>query len=141
MFFFFSDNDIAAQRMRQRRKDLNLSLAELSDLTGISKSSLQRYETNSGNMKQSAIVKISKALDITPMYLLGLENIEVPTEELTLINDLVSGSGYKIEYNNIRDQFDIYFDNKIVGQLTPFDLHILKDKLISYAKFSIQELL
>ena len=36
-----------ATRIKQRRKELGLSLQEVSDKAGISKSTLQRYETGS----------------------------------------------------------------------------------------------
>lgn len=59
-------------RIKTRRQELGLSYQDLSDLTGISKSTLQRYET--GFIKKVPITQIeiiAKALNISPGYLMG----------------------------------------------------------------------
>lgn len=61
-------------RMKNRRLELELSYQDLSDKTGISKSTLQRYET--GFIKNLGIDKLetlAKALEISPGYLMGWE--------------------------------------------------------------------
>lgn len=61
-------------RMKSRRLELELSYQDLSDKTGISKSTLQRYET--GFIKNLGIDKLeilAKALDVSPGYLMGWE--------------------------------------------------------------------
>jgi transcriptional regulator with XRE-family HTH domain len=61
-------------RIKSRRLELNLSYQDLSDLTGISKSTLQRYET--GYIKNLAIDKLeilAAALRISPGYIMGWE--------------------------------------------------------------------
>lgn len=63
------------EKIKLRRLELGLSYQELSDLTGINKSTLQRYET--GFIKKVPINKvqiIAKALNVTPGYLMGREN-------------------------------------------------------------------
>ena len=63
------------EKIKLRRLELGLSYQELSDLTGINKSTLQRYET--GFIKKVPInqVKIiAKALNVSPGYLMGWEN-------------------------------------------------------------------
>lgn len=62
-------------RIKTRRQELELSYQDLADLTGISKSTLQRYET--GFIKKvpiSQIEIIAKALNVSPGYLMGWEN-------------------------------------------------------------------
>ena len=59
-------------KIKTRRQELGLSYQELSDLTGISKSTLQRYET--GFIKKVPITQIeiiAKALNVSPGYLMG----------------------------------------------------------------------
>ena len=63
------------KKIKLRRLELGLSYQELSDLTGINKSTLQRYET--GFIKKVPINQvqiIAKALNVTPGYLMGWEN-------------------------------------------------------------------
>ena len=63
------------EKIKLRRLELGLSYQELSDLTGINKSTLQRYET--GFIKKVPINQvqiIAKALNVTPGYLMGWEN-------------------------------------------------------------------
>ena len=70
-------------KIKNRRIELNLSYQDLSDLTGISKSTLQRYET--GFIKKVPITQIqiiAKALNVNPGYLMGWEPI--PSTPITL---------------------------------------------------------
>ena len=63
------------EKIKLRRLERGLSYQELSDLTGINKSTLQRYET--GFIKKVPINQvqiIAKALNVTPGYLMGWEN-------------------------------------------------------------------
>lgn len=60
------------ERIKNRRLALELSYQDLSDATGISKSTLQRYET--GFIKKVPINQmevLAKALHVTPAYLMG----------------------------------------------------------------------
>lgn len=60
------------ERIKERRLELEMSYQDLSDATGISKSTLQRYET--GYIKKVPINQIeilAKALRTTPSYLMG----------------------------------------------------------------------
>lgn len=62
-------------KIKLRRLELGLSYQELSDLTGINKSTLQRYET--GFIKKVPINQvqvIAQALHVSPRYLMGWEN-------------------------------------------------------------------
>lgn len=63
------------ERIKDRRLKLEMSYQDLSDATGISKSTLQRYET--GYIKKVPINQIeilAKALHTTPSYLMGWDN-------------------------------------------------------------------
>lgn len=60
------------ERIKERRLKLEMSYQDLSDVTQISKSTLQRYET--GYIKKVPINQIeilAKALHTTPSYLMG----------------------------------------------------------------------
>lgn len=74
------------ERIKERRLKLEMSYQDLSDATGISKSTLQRYET--GYIKKVPINQIeilAKALHTTPSYLMDWDNTvtEAPSVPLT----------------------------------------------------------
>lgn len=74
-------NDIIA-RIKKRRTDLNISYQELANKTGLSKSTLQRYETGSiKNMPIDKLEVIASALDISPAYLMGWEEENKETNQ------------------------------------------------------------
>lgn len=67
-------NDIR-NRISQKKTELNLSYQDMSDKTGLSKSTLQRYIT--GDIRNLGLDKLeilAKALDVTPSYLMGWED-------------------------------------------------------------------
>ena len=58
------------ERIRNKRREQNLTLDELSAATGIPKSTIQRWESGAiKNMGQEGLLKLSKALDTTVFYL------------------------------------------------------------------------
>ena len=64
-------------KIKSRRIELGLSYQDLANLTGISKSTLQRYET--GYIKKVPINQIevlAKALQINPGYLMGWKDVD-----------------------------------------------------------------
>ena len=72
------------ERIKNRRLELELSYQDLSNATGISKSTLQRYET--GFIKKVPINQmaiLAKALHTTPGYLMGWEAAPSPSLALT----------------------------------------------------------
>lgn len=66
-------------RMKNRREELDMSYQTLSDKVGISKSTLQRYETGFiKNMPVDKLEDIAEALQVSPAYLMGWEtNIDM----------------------------------------------------------------
>ena len=60
------------KRMKNRREELNMSYQTLSEKVGISKSTLQRYETGYiKNMPVDKLEEIANALNVSPAYLMG----------------------------------------------------------------------
>ncbi len=95
--------DKIALKIKERRLKLGLSYQILEEKTGISRSTLQRYET--GKIKNLPIDKfelISKALGITPIELMGWadekkykSNFEViETKKVPLYGTASAGNGY-----------------------------------------------
>lgn len=69
------DQELLRSRLKARRLFLNYTYQDLANKTGISKSSLQRYETGAiKNLSYDKIFKLSEALEVTPKYFTDLEN-------------------------------------------------------------------
>nr|WP_317365130.1 helix-turn-helix transcriptional regulator [uncultured Blautia sp.] len=68
-------------RMKKRREELDMSYQTLSDKVGISKSTLQRYETGYiKNMPVDKLEDIANALQVSPAYLMGwTEKVNEPS--------------------------------------------------------------
>jgi transcriptional regulator with XRE-family HTH domain len=118
------------KRIKERRLLQNLSYQDLADKTGISKSTLQRYET--GFIKNLPIDKLeilANALNTTPGYLMGWEidstdsslnykTIKHPEDAMTFILKqpmLMAYGGYDITKMTNDDLVD--FANELLRQL------------------------
>lgn len=68
-----------SQRLREAREQANISLTKLSEKTGVSRSSLQRYEKGSTEkIPLSAVTAVENALGLSQGYLMGWNDKEPP---------------------------------------------------------------
>lgn len=96
--------DIIA-KIKKRRTDLNLSYQELANKTGLSKSTLQRYETGAiKNMPIDKLETLASALNVSPAYLMGWENINLKNE-FNKTEDTISIKERKLlnNFNNLNE--------------------------------------
>jgi transcriptional regulator with XRE-family HTH domain len=64
------------ERIRQRREELNMTQGELAKKVGYtSRSSIAKIEANANGMLQSKLILFAKALQVTPAYIMGWEDI------------------------------------------------------------------
>lgn len=64
-------NDIGV-RIKNRRKDIGMTQEELGKIVGVTKATINKYETGIViNMKRPTIEKIAEALNVVPGYLMG----------------------------------------------------------------------
>lgn len=64
------DNKKIGNRIKTRRKELNLTLKQIADIVGVASSTIQRYENGTINqLKLPVLESIAKALDINPTWL------------------------------------------------------------------------
>lgn len=130
-------------RIRQRRKELNLSLEKLSTLSGISTSTLQRYETKgAGNMPSSKIVQIANALEVTPSYLMGWESKDLPWTEIQCIKPLFEQLSFELDYDCDTESYILKSkkDNSNIPIATE-DLQKLKEDTLSYFEYYIHKII
>lgn len=68
-----------SEMIRQRRKDLGLTLLQLAELTGVKEATVQRWESGSiKTIKYETIELLANALNCTPSYLMGWGESEDP---------------------------------------------------------------
>ena len=71
------------ENIKQFRKVRNLTQSELSQETGIPRSTIQKYESGSiQNVSLNAVETISSALDVPPTDLVGWHSSDPQVEEL-----------------------------------------------------------
>lgn len=65
-------------RIKARREELGMTQDELAKKLGYkSRSSINKIELGERRLTQSKIVAIAEALDVSPLYILGLENTRI----------------------------------------------------------------
>ena len=65
-----------------RRKELGLTLEEIGNATGVSKSTVKKWENGFiANMRRDRIEKLAKILQISPITLLGIDDDYIETHE------------------------------------------------------------
>ena len=89
--------DEIAKKLATRRKQLGYSYADLADVTGMSRSTLQRYETGAiKNIPITRLKALSAALDMDPNELIGIEEETSPAPKRSTrewLEDLLAEKG------------------------------------------------
>lgn len=69
--------------VRKRREELGLTLEEVGDAVGVSKATIQRYESgNIKNIRRDKINALAKVLRVSPGYLMGWDDFDSAAAEL-----------------------------------------------------------
>lgn len=90
------DNKEIGNRIKARRKELNLTLSDIANVVGVASSTIQRYENGTiSQYKLPVLESIAKALNVNPTWLVR----EDAPMELTLSTKeiLISDSNTKME--------------------------------------------
>ena len=62
------------ERLRQLRKEHHMTQEQLGEIIGVQKAAIQKYEKGTvQNIKRASLLKLAKALETTPEYILGWE--------------------------------------------------------------------
>ncbi len=65
--------------LKNRRKELGLTLSQIADKMGVSEATVQRWESgNIKNLRQERIGPLAEVLQVSPAYLMGWEDAEPP---------------------------------------------------------------
>lgn len=80
-------NNVTGIRIREQRLLKGYSQEELGSLVGVQKAAIHKYENGLvTNIKRSTISKLAKALDVSPIYLLGMDYDLSKIESINPIN-------------------------------------------------------
>lgn len=107
------DKRILQSRLKERRLFLNMTYQDLADKTGISKSTLQRYETGGiQNLPYDKIFTLSEALEVEPTYFTDLTK---DYTDQTIVQGSMFPQSNRSEYlDHIKD-----FEKKALEKITP----------------------
>lgn len=73
-------------RLAEQRKKWNMTIQQLADQTGLSPSTISRYETGSREPKLETWMKLANVFDVPVSYIMGTDNINAIRETRILHN-------------------------------------------------------
>ncbi len=117
------------ERIKQRRKELGMTQAELAKKTGYTdKSTIAVIESGKNNLRQSKIQAFADALDCDPLWLIGLDEQEPEEIHPYYIDDdaraaaefLHHNPKYKVLFDAARNvsEKDIEFVKQMIDRVT-----------------------
>lgn len=120
--------------LKRKRLELGLTYEELGSLVGVGKSTVRKWETGMiDNMRRDNIVALSKALNISPITLMGLDELEEhpPTnvtslqsnksDRLIVYGKICAGEGIEALEDPIDEIGDPYY--RIKGEKFALQVH------------------
>lgn len=133
------ENDIR-NIIKNRRKELGLTMKEVAKAVGVSEATVSRWESGDiGDMKRSRIAALAKVLKISPNIIMGwkdeedfkLGNLLSTNNEdmITLVNKIANLSEDKLA--NLKDIFEdiLQMDDKQITQLKKL-IEIIKSNIL-----------
>ena len=84
------------QKIYELRKMKGMTLEELGNLVGVGKSTVRKWETGFiANMRRDKIALIADALDVSPSYLMGWDDVEEDTVPIPVYGRVAAGTTSK----------------------------------------------
>ena len=87
--------------IKNRRIEIGATLEDIAKIVGVSKATVQRWESgNIANIRRDKIVKLAKALNVSPAYLMGWEEepvfshpdiLPIETKKIPIIGSMACG--------------------------------------------------
>lgn len=76
------------KKLKNKRKELGLTMLEVANKVGVSEATVSRWESGDiANMRRDKIVLLANALNVTPAYIMGYEEMDTnnkyPSPEIT----------------------------------------------------------
>jgi len=138
-----SKTNKVGERIKAYRQKLGYSLKDLEELTGISTSSLQRYETvSAGHLSTERLGIIANALNTSPGVLMGWESPEFPLKKMTAIQGLLLYNKMIMAYDESEDAVVISDTHcNTIFKAKPKDMEKLVDRTSSYFEFELNKII
>lgn len=93
--------DITGKRIREKRRDLNMTQEELGAKINVTKATINKYETSIvSNLKRTVIEKLAEALMTTPSYLMGWDNDTYNVGSVHTNNGIIGQNTGTVTINN-----------------------------------------
>ncbi|MBR5218846.1 MAG: helix-turn-helix transcriptional regulator [Clostridia bacterium] len=71
------------EKLQNRRKELGLTLQAVGDACGVTKSTVQKWETGHiANMRRDRLTRLAQILEVSVDFILGGENFDADTDEM-----------------------------------------------------------
>lgn len=101
------DIELIVKRIRDRRLELGLSYQDVADATGLSKSTIQRYETGAiRKVPINQIEDLARALHTTPSYLMGWDDSPgyfTDVDSIVLLEELKKRPEFRVMFDSTKD--------------------------------------
>lgn len=101
------DIELIVKRIRDRRLELGLSYQDVADATGLSKSTIQRYETGAiRKVPINQIEDLARALHTTPSYLMGWDDSPgyfSDVDSIVLLEELKKRPEFRVMFDSTKD--------------------------------------
>ena len=101
------DIELIIKRIKERRLALGMSYQDIADATGLSKSTIQRYETGAiRKVPINQIEDLARALHVTPAYLMGWEDSPgyySDLETVVLAEELKKRPHFRVMFDSTKD--------------------------------------
>jgi len=109
-----------SDRLKELRKEKNLTQEELAKILGISRSTIAGYETERKEPDYETLKKIADFFNVSTDYLLGRTDIYNPADEIT---EAVSDDPELLEFwNSLKEREDLKLLFKQTKKLSPKDI-------------------
>lgn len=124
-------------RMKKLRSEYGYTYKQLSQLTGISSSTLQRYEKNPhSSIPLTKLEAIANAYNVSTSYLMGAESRYISHKELEGLEMLLNDIGYDLKYDG-RTELFILSNDSFSWNMYADQLKRLKSEILSFLKFKL----
>ena len=72
------------QRLKQLRVEKKMTQEDVGNMIGVTKATVNRYETGEIDIKRTVAVKLSKVFNVSPAFIMGWESYEIDFEKYGL---------------------------------------------------------
>lgn len=111
-----------SDRIKARRTELGLTLEDIGNTLGVSKTTIQRYESGKiKNLKQATIKRLAVVLRTTPEYLMGWDEQKTskPTEDIDPQISVIARASRKMtpeQITKLREMAQVLFPEAFIEE-------------------------